>query len=418
MPEDNRLHALDAVRVIALLLGVALHSTLSFVAGLSFVPSLHDSPIVDNSPSWLLADVFFVIHMFRMHAFFLVAGLFAHAAVDRKGERAFVKDRLRRILIPLIGAWVVVIPLSTAALAWAAYRTRGALPPTATAPQGTGQLYWIATNFPLFHLWFLYFLLLFYALVLVIKKASSLLFDSRSATGPQRWQVWLDRKTRQAVEGHVAPFVLAAPLWLTLCLTNDWFMWWGIPSPIKSLIPEASAFIGYFSAFMAGWLLHRQLQLLQVLQKRWPLHASLASALTVASLAIFERSRLGVEPAWCKPVFAACYTLASWYWVFALLGAAQRYFSRPNPVIRYCADAAYWVYLSHLPVVFFLQVAVSQLTWHWSLKYCVVVATTVALVLVSYQAFVRFTFLGAALGVRRTPRPVAMAADRLPVGSA
>ena len=80
-----RLHALDAARAFALLAGVVLHATMSF-----FLPI----PGADVSQSGALAAVFYAIHPWRMTLFFLIAGFFARLALQRRGLRAFVKDRL------------------------------------------------------------------------------------------------------------------------------------------------------------------------------------------------------------------------------------------------------------------------------------------------------------------------------------
>ena len=63
----DRLHALDAVRAGALLLGIVLHATMSFF----FVV-----PARDVSQGAAPAVAFFVIHTFRMTLFFVIAGFF------------------------------------------------------------------------------------------------------------------------------------------------------------------------------------------------------------------------------------------------------------------------------------------------------------------------------------------------------
>ena len=90
---DGRLHALDAARAFALLLGIVLHATMSFFM---FIP------VQDPSQSTTLAVTFYVIHVFRMSLFFLLAGFFAHLVLHRRGTRAFAKDRAKRILVPMI----------------------------------------------------------------------------------------------------------------------------------------------------------------------------------------------------------------------------------------------------------------------------------------------------------------------------
>ena len=66
----GRFHALDAVRAMALLLGIALH------ACMSFLPAMREIgfPVVDDSSSEVLNALFLLIHMFRMPLFFVMAG--------------------------------------------------------------------------------------------------------------------------------------------------------------------------------------------------------------------------------------------------------------------------------------------------------------------------------------------------------
>ena len=68
---DDRLHGLDALRGIALLLGVVLHTLMSFFPVPIWV-------VVDDQTSPVASTIFFAIHLFRMTTFFLIAGLFAH----------------------------------------------------------------------------------------------------------------------------------------------------------------------------------------------------------------------------------------------------------------------------------------------------------------------------------------------------
>lgn len=59
------------------------------------------------------------------------------------------------------------------------------------------------------------------------------------------------------------------------------------------------------------------------------------------------------------------------------------------------------MYLIHLPIVVWLQVAVAERPLHWSLKLAIVAVATIAFSLFTYALFVRSTFLGQVLNGRR-----------------
>ena len=97
MSTDDRLHALDAVRAFALLLGVVFHAGFSFIPGM--IPGIW--AIADTSPSATIGVLLFASHIFRMSLFFFVAGFFARMLFHRRGARGFWADRAKRILVPL-----------------------------------------------------------------------------------------------------------------------------------------------------------------------------------------------------------------------------------------------------------------------------------------------------------------------------
>ena len=81
MSTTDRLHALDAVRGFALLLGVVFHAGFSFLPGM--IPGIW--AIVDTSPSTAISVLIFTSHIFRMSLFFFIAGFFARMMLQRKG---------------------------------------------------------------------------------------------------------------------------------------------------------------------------------------------------------------------------------------------------------------------------------------------------------------------------------------------
>lgn len=387
MRTEERLHALDAVRAFALLSGIVLHATMTFMPGLA----AFGFP-ADRSLSPALQNVFYVIHVFRMTLFFTLAGYFAHLMFHREGGVGFLRDRSKRILVPLVIGWVLFGPLAMMLV----YIGLG--PSIEGAPPPPTQ-----SGFPLAHLWFLYYLLLLYGAVLALRTCFVKLLDRQ---GTQR--VRIDGWVRSLVQGYAAPVLLAAPLAACLYFTPSWIMWTGVPTPDTGLTPKLPAMIAFGTAFSFGWLLRRQGELVSVWKQRWPVHLVLAVSFTALSLWLVERAPnpFDVAPS-LKLAYVACYTFAMWNWVFGIIGAALRFFSRESAARRYLADSSYWLYLAHLPVVFALQMAVRTWPVHWSIKFPLIVGVALALLLVSYHYLVRNTYIGEILNGRRHRRGAA-----------
>ena len=106
VPSD-RLHSLDALRAFALLLGIFFHGAAGYIE--NFPVQLWP---MREPPSATLGAFFFVSHMFRMSLFYLLAGFFGRMLLERRGVGPFVRDRAKRILLPLvIGVPVVLITI-------------------------------------------------------------------------------------------------------------------------------------------------------------------------------------------------------------------------------------------------------------------------------------------------------------------
>jgi peptidoglycan/LPS O-acetylase OafA/YrhL len=396
MSSHDRFHGLDAVRAFALLLGVVFHAGFSFIPGM--IPGIWAA--VDNSPSGAVSVLLFTSHMFRMSLFFLIAGFFARMLYHRKGSRGFWADRLRRILLPLVVGWIVLFPAIAAVWVWGITRSfdgKIPAPPPNMPPPPPGA-------FPLTHLWFLYYLLILYVVV-VGCRAMVIALDRGGAVRRA-----VDAAVRAAVRSGAAAALMAAVVAAALYNHDAWIAWFGIPTPDRSIIPQATSLLAYGIAVGFGWLVNRQLELLSVWATQWPFHIAAALAATVACLSIGGAPTLTpAPPGATTAAYAACYALGAWCWTFGVIGAAMRFLSQPSAAIRYTADASYWIYLAHLPVVALFQVLVAGLPWHWSIKFPLIVVASLVVLLASYRFLVRSTFVGQALNGRRYPRVQAAA---------
>jgi len=385
-----RFHDLDAVRALALTLGVALHATMSFIE-----PRIWIVKDIDHANS--LALLFYVIHMFRMTTFFVMAGFFAHLMVEKRGVWGFAGNRLKRLAIPLVVFWPIVLAAIVAVMIIA----NMPLPGTPAAPPPPPPAFDIHT-FPLTHLWFLYVLVILCGGAIALKLLTDVLHIGKPLGR------MIDSLTGLLTKSDLIGVVLMLPVAIACYLNPQWMMWFGIPTPDTGLIPSAAAIAGFTTAFGFGWFLHRRADLLACFAKRCWLYVFSAVVGTIICINMVGSAPVLVAAnGHDHPLYILLYGLSSWSWVLAFVGLAHRYLRREQPMLRLLSDSSYWIYIIHIPVLLVLQYLVKDLAWPAEAKYAAVLCGTMAIGLLSYQIMVRWTFIGAILnGRRRTTKPV------------
>lgn len=383
----SRMHGLDAVRGFALLLGVFLH------AGMSFIPSEFPMWITqDANSSPAFALTFYVPHIFRMLLFFILAGFFARLAWQKRGALGFALDRFKRVFAPLAVFWFPSLMLIVAVVIWGAIKANGG-----EAPEAPEDPPLTAQNFPLTHLWFLYLLSLFYVGALIIRLTVSLV-DPKGKLRDMAGKFF-----GFAGRTPLLPLVMAIPATLAFMNADMWYSWFGIPTPDTGLYPNTVALTAYGTGFAFGWMLHRQSGLLDTFRRFWWAYMAVAIALTVVCLQI-----IGMAPSFAPAddsaqswAYAAAYSLAGWSFSFGFIGLGLALFANENRARRYLADASYWVYIWHLPIVMALQVWLNDVEMLGVVKYLLVNAVTLAVTIASYHLLVRGSWIGAWLNGRR-----------------
>ena len=389
---EDRFHSLDAVRACALLGGILLHALMSYMPGFREA----NWPLSDNSTNAGLGVLYFVIHLFRMSLFFLIAGFFARLLQQRLGTKGLIKNRLRRLGLPLIAFYFLVLPFAFIAFIWGMRQLgipgagkNAAFPPVIGPPV------------PWFHLWFLY-LLLFICLLVVAMRALVIRLDTG---GTLRSTV--SRLLGCAFSLRIAPVLLGAPVAVSMFLSPWWVQWNGVPSPIVGLVPDFPGLLAYGTAFLVGWFVQREQENLRILASDWHLYALGAVVGTAVALYV-----VGITPKFGivelssveRAVYAGAYMFAQWCGMFAVIGLAVRYLQSPSARWRYLADASYWMYLVHFPIVLLLQAWMLRWPLHWSIKLSMVLVITSVLLFTSYHYLVRSTFMGVFLNGRKYPR--------------
>ena len=365
-PTDARIHALDHLRALAMLAGVLFH------AALAYSPLMHAFwPTAYRASSPWVDTVVWLLHLVRMPLFFLVAGYFTTWLIERRGMTGLMQHRVRRILVPFLLAWPFVHVAMSAATRQAAHTVQNpspflsmlrewlAMPDPPWMPPGTG------------HLWFLYYLLLFTALVWIARTLG--------------WSGLFIRLLRLGA----ARVALLLPL-----LVLPGFLLTTTPHPApESLLPQFWAVALYGPFFALGAALHGRLDTLQPLRRwLWPM---LATCLLLHLAFLFQLSRFGNEDwmrhaPWSTALLQAC--IAGWGTLAGLV-AGLRWLARPNAWLAYLSRSAYWTYLLHLPVLFAVQYALLDVALAWPIAFLVASGITLAVCLLSYELLVRRTRL-------------------------
>lgn len=380
---NERIHALDSLRAVAMFLGIVLHGALSFTLLLPIPWGAFDA-----SRHWSFDILVGLIHGFRMQLFFLLAGFFGRLLYQRLGAGAFGKQRLQRIGLPFLLGWPVLIPAIGLIYGWGIGRMENPEPVIKLLGKGDPGI-------PTGHLWFLEFLLLLYAAALAViwafKRCPEKIRAAVSAIG--------NRIIESPARAALLAALCVAPLW------NGPFL--GEPeTPGVRLTPRGGALVYYGLFFLAGWLLHARRDLLAGLQRRVWLGAGL-SLLGYGGYGAVVMAMAGLEQpddVWLRlgGNFLAAYY--AWGMSLAMIGFFLRHTAAPTRWGRYMADASYWCYLAHLPLMLVFQILIAPIAAPGWLKFAAILAATMAILLVTYEYCIRYTGFGKMLnGPRQRP---------------
>ena len=369
-----RYHGLDALRGFAMMLGIVLHAALAYFAGDADADYGAFWPQDDQqSPlSWI---IFTFIHSWRMPTFFLLAGFFAHLVLDRRGDGYFVRDRLNRILLPLIVFGLIMAAIIPSIWVSAFARELTLVTPLEIPPT-------------IGHLWFIYHLVYLYVILVAARWIASKI-PRPLPLGRILLAVFVNR-------WHVPLIILFSVITIGRSIENveDYLLWpIGVWDFMFSLVP-----------FLIGYGIYKRREVVDSLAST----SSTVSLLSVATVAFAVQlvltvvtsaddaaaERWGLLLILTQSTATVCYT-------FGLIGLFQLAFSTHSSWVRWVADSSYWVYIMHLPVVLVIGTFMFELPWPADLKFIIVCVVTGALGFATYWAFIRYTFIGTMLNGKR-----------------
>jgi glucan biosynthesis protein C len=382
----ERYHALDSLRASMMLVGVWLHTVVGYSrVGGWYYKDAHSTAVYD----WTVA----LIHTSRMPVFFVMAGFFG-ALLWQRGKLRFAQNRVERILIPFLLFWTWMFPVVMwmAAYAKSWDYADGVSRATRFITSGSFLQY----LHPL-HMWFLEYLMILYAFAFAI--VGSLELAVRLPWLAARFAD-LNGIYRAILGTAWRPLVFAVPSAGALMLLPG-----ALFEDPPGFRPVWRLALAYAIPFFFGWLLYYNRDLLSTFRRH-------AWAQTILAGAVFGIWMIFVAPVqgrpeywfWLMPVLAVLGALILWLLVFGLTGLFLRYCSRERRSARYFADASYWMYVMHMPVVMFFQMALARLAWPAAVKVPLVVIVSFLLLAISYDVLVRATWVGVLLNGRRYPR--------------
>ena len=367
MQAGERFHHMDNLRALAMLAGVVFH------AALAYSPLMHPIwPLADAGRSIAVDAVAWFLHLFRMPLFFVVAGFFAALLVARRGMAGLFRNRAARVLLPL----VLFLPLVLISMHWLTMQA------VANVAHPSPALVWMRgwieqhDSLPLLpgwaHLWFLFYLLLFTVLTWVASSLGLRSLGQRIAALPP------------------LALILLFPIPLTLALAGTTAPW---PAP-ELVLPSlwAMAFFGLY--FALGYQLFQRHEILDRMRP-WSMLLLVGAVLGYALLFHSTDGFALTRPKTLQhAMHAALEAYAGLWMTLWCLLAGKRWLDKRNATMRWLADASYWTYLVHLPLLFAIQYRLLDVPLHWMAKFAIAVLATFALSFVSYQVLVRHTLVG------------------------
>lgn len=364
---SERIHYMDNLRALAMVGGVVFH------AALAYSPLVHPIwPTADAGQSVLVDAVAWFLHMFRMPLFFAVAGFFAALLVAHRGLMGLFRNRCARVLLPL----VLFLPLVHVSMSWLteqAVATTGRPSPLLMWLRGYMAHHGAMPSAPGWaHLWFLFYLMLFTVFVWVAAT-----FEVG------RIGHWI-----AALPSGV--LILIVPLFLAAALVGSGVPW---PAP-EYFIPSLWALLFFGGYFALGYQLFHHGDHLDRLR---PVSLILLVGAVAAWAGLFwvtdglTITSQGFAQHYLHTLLEAC--AGFWMTLWCLL-AAKQWLAGRNAAMRWIADASYWVYLVHLPVLFLIQYRLLDVQMHWAAKFAISTVSVLVLSFASYQGLVRYTVIG------------------------
>ncbi len=353
----QRIAYLDNIRNFANALRMCIH------AGVPYMVTVSDMWPVNDKGNWTFDFIIFEAHLFVMELFFLVAGFMFAMQYPRKKTIDFIINRLQRIVIPFFAGMFFLVPFVLMMFGLSKHPTNQLLNSDVIVRSfNDGIDLGLQNFFPTAHLWFLYYLILFYILSLILVRTNFYTLLSKVN--------FIGIISFGCVISFIAMF-----------FTDKWI----IENPL-TLLPETTSFFHFLLFFIGGQLLYNN--------SRFKSLESYAGTIFLGGLAI------GLIAAFCQlsyenidhPHYSkiaylarASYVVSSYMLTYGCWFFIKKHFFKTTPRLQYVANASYWIYLVNMPIVMLLHLLLIPLNIPIFIKFLLVLFLAGFLSLWSYS---------------------------------
>jgi fucose 4-O-acetylase-like acetyltransferase len=358
-PRTTRLAAVDNLRVVLTALVVVHHVAVTYgnIPVWYYTEPAHD-------PSGTLLDIIVVLNQaFFMGFFFLISGYFTPGSHDRKGGRAFIRDRLTRLGIPLLAYVVLLRPLVTLH----EYDARADAEP-----------YWqfYLRTWDAGPMWFAEVLILF---ALLYALARALPWRRTASGGLQPVSRPAASRERGGSGGGGAPAGLSSILLFIAGLSVATILW-RIPVPVGSYVPvlglPSPYFLPQYAAMFAAGVVARRSGWFETLPRAAGRTGLLAAVLVSVVLLPLSAMTAGAVSSAITATWESAFAVSL---VIGLAVLFRERFGRQGRRGRFLSEHAYTVYVVHPLVVVGLALGLRGLEAPAIVKFALVAAVSLPL---------------------------------------
>ncbi|MFI2857337.1 acyltransferase family protein [Paenibacillus sp. JSM ZJ436] len=357
-----RKYYIDFIRVIAIILLIPFHT----------------ARIYDYYPFYIKGDESMLLQLFavllsqwRMPILFLVSGVGTYFLLRSRSNRAFLRDRLKRLLIPFIFAVLVIVPPQ----GYYAALSQGILAP--------GTSYWeyypsfftidlshidgFTGTFTPAHMWFILFLVLF----------------SLLGTGVFRW-LQRQKNLLSAFAPSGLLYLLIIPIYATdLALAGTEF------NPLY-----------YFTFFLYGAWLVKEPELERMIVKERT-RLLILSIISMSAVLLYYGLHLTNGFTMPQAPLLLVQSVTAFSWIFAFIGYAKMYINKEHKWITSLNNKAFTIYILHQTLIVILGYYLHEMSMPMGIKFALIsILTLIAIALLYKLVIKRFKLIRLLFGAK------------------